>query len=273
MTFPANPQLRNPGWFQRASLLLSLALISTSVFCQPRLVLKKSGNYQVGERISREITVLDRNLQEVPLLDLVRADSLVVVLVLFGGGMRSRPDREEFRGTLWCEDSFDDLSVQRALYHWFKERPVQFIPVAVPPVYKPETFGWEDDDFLGHPPESTVFTEAARSFVDATEREALSGLIPYPILYYDPKFRLLQNKEERELGPEYGSVRNWQGKFRWSEDGRKYGVPILWFLDNQGKVLTPPLYGNEYEGDPPQVHYGFREARDLIEELLQQTGR
>lgn len=269
---PSSKFDRRPERACHTGLLMAATLwiFASTVFCQPRLTVKRATSYLPGDQISPEITVLDRDLKPLGLLDLFDKDSKVVVLVLFGGGMKSRPDELEFRGSLWCQDSFDDLSVQRALYQYFKGRSVQFIGVAVPPVYKPSAYGWGDDDFLGQPENSSIYLDAARSFVSATETEVLTKLIPYAEVYYDPRFRLLQNKEERILGPEYGPVHAWQGKFKWHLDPRKYGAPTLWFLSSRGVVMAAPLFGNEYDGDPPQIAYGFREARELIESLLEQ---
>jgi hypothetical protein len=235
---------------------------------QPKLVLKTTESYQVGDRVSEEIFILNKDMKKIPLLKLIKPDTRVVVLIFFGGGMKSRPDRTEFRGTLWCEDSFDDLSVQRALFHTFKDSAVQFVPVAVPPVYRPTSYGWEESDFLGSSEDSDTYLDAARSFIEATEREVASGLIPFPEVYYDPKFRLAQNRGERDLGPEYGTVYDWQGKLKWHQDARRYGAPTIWFLSGDGTVLAEPFFGNDYDSDPPEIYYGFAEGRDLIENLL-----
>jgi len=253
-------------------LLVLLLVVSsmTPLFCQPKLVLKAADSYEVGDQISEVTFVLDKDMKQVTLRKLIKPETRVVVLIFFGGGMKSPPDRAEFRGTLWCEDSFDDLSVQRALFHTFKDSAVQFLPVAVPPVYRPKAYGWGERDFLGSPDDSDGYLQAARSFIKATEREVASGLIPFPEVYYDPKFRLAQNRGERELGPEYGTVYDWQGKLKWHQDARRYGAPTIWFLSSDGTVLAEPFFGNDYDSDPPEIYYGFAEGRDLIERLLEE---
>jgi hypothetical protein len=235
---------------------------------QPKLIVEEHTGYKVGDRLDPATFVLTNRLQRVRLTDVFSPDSKVVVLILFGGGAKEIPEGEEFRGSLWCEDSLDDLSVQRALYHAFKDRHVQFVPVAVPPVYSPERFAWSPDVFLGQPDSSDLFKRAVKSFLKATEVSVLDGTIPFPEVYYEPRFRLAQNHGERQLGPEFGIVHDWQGKLKWHLDGRKYGTPTLWFLDRRGTVLTEPLFGNDYDSEPPNITYGYREAKELLDELL-----
>ncbi len=249
-------------------LLLFISGLSF-VFCQPRLIVKKSDTYRVGDRLDADLVLFDKDFNEKRLLELIKPGTRVAVLIVFGGGMESHPDEEEFRGPLWCEDSFDDLGVQRALVQAFKNQAVQFIPIAVPPVYHADSYGWDEDDFLGKPDESEVFQAAARSFIEKTEKEVRNGLLPYQAVFYDPKFRLAQNREERELNADFGRIYPWQGKLKWHQDGRKYGTPTLWFISGEGEVLAAPLFGNDYDGDPPEINYGYHDARKLIEGLLE----
>ena len=209
---------------------------------------------------------------KVRLLDLIDSDTRVAVLVLFSGGIKELPPGRKKRGPLWCEDSFDDLPIQRALLGAFKVRAVQFIPIAVPPVYHAANYGWDEDDSLGFPDDSEQYLAAARTFIQATEEAVKSTLLPFHEIYYDPKFRLAENSDERKLDSGYGTVYEWQGKLRWGTDARRYGTPVFWFLNSSGRVLTEPLLGNNYDADSPEINYGFREVSDLLEELLGETG-
>ncbi len=262
---PSRAKAQLSAW---PGLLLGVAMVcGSTAFCQPRLIAPPVEGYGVGDLVDPGTLVLDKDLQPKTLKELIKPETELVVLVLFGADFKSSPG-EDHRGPFWCEDSFDDLAVQRALFHAFKDRPVQFIPVAVPPVYNPSRYGWTDNVFLDQPDDSEAFLEAARGFVERTEGEIRSGLIPFPEVYYDPKFRLAQNKKERELGPGFGKIYDWQGKLKWRQDGRKYGTPTIWLLGKDGRVLTEPLFGNDYDSDPPEIHYEFNEAKEMIEGLL-----
>lgn len=245
---------------------LVLALVAGA---QPRLKVKSPTSYVPGDAIDEATFVLDRQLQDIRLTDLIDAETQVAVLIIFGGGAAEAPGDEPLRGGLWCEDSYDDLALQRALLHHFKERPVQFIPVAVPPVYHRQ-FGYPEGVFLEHPDDHPACRRAAQDFVEATEKQRVAGVIPYPSIYYDPKFRLAQNRSERELGTSFGKIFEWQGKLKWHQDPRTYGTPTIWLLDNQLRVLSEPFFGNDYDGDPPQINYGFHDVRKRIEEHLEQ---
>ena len=248
-----------------ATACLVLASVAAA---QPRLKVKAPSSYQPGDMVSDSTVLLDRQLRTVRLADLIDAETRVAVLVIFGGGARKPPGDEPLRGGLWCEDSYDDLSIQRALLHHFKDRPVQFIPVAVPPVYHHQ-FGYSEGVFLEHPDDHPAYRKAAQSFVEATEELRRADLIPYPTIYYDPKFRLAQNRKEWVLDADFGEIFSWQGKLKWHLDPRKYGTPTIWLLDGQGRVLSDPFFGNDYDGDPPQINYGFHTIRERIEQYLE----
>lgn len=262
---PGGSRDRRPGWLLSIAGVIVLSV--SAAFCQPRLITETPSGYQVGDQVDGTTLLLDNEMRPRQLKDLIEPETKVVVLIIFGAGFATPPEGAH-RGPFWCEDSFDDLSVQRALYSALKNEPVQFIPVATPPVYNPAPFGWEDNVFLDQPDESEAYKEAVRSFIAATERQVESGLIPFPKVYYDPKFRLAQNKKQRELGPGFGKIYDWQGKLKWSLDSRRYGTPTLWILDGDRTVLTEPLFGNDYDSDPPEINYEFRDTRELIEKWL-----
>lgn len=255
-------------------LLISLSiagLVAAAASGQegPRLVTTEPASYVPGEKIDPSIWLLDNQLQRVRLIDILKPDTRVALLIFFGGAAADFPDAEA-RGPLWCEDSFDDLAVQRAAYHEFLDNPsVQFIPVAVAPVYHAERFGFGDDVFLSRPDHSPEYIQAVRSFVDLTEAARATTLLPFEAIYYDPKHRLAQNRKERELGEGFGEIYPWQGQFKWHGDPRRYGTPTIWFLGPDGKVLHSPLVGNDYDAESPEINYGYRELKQIIEQLLE----
>jgi hypothetical protein len=247
-------------------LLLFLGAIAAA---QPRLIAPTApSSYQPGDRIDPESFVLDRSMEPVRLLDLLNPETRVAVLILFGGAAAAVPQDIPFRGPLWCQDSLDDLGVQRALVRQFAGRPVEFIAVAVPPVYGADRYGFDDDIFLTEPPSSDAYLRNVRVFIEETEKYREGGLLPFEAVYYDPKFRLAQNKAERELDAGYGPVYPWQGLLKWRGDPRRYGTPTIWLIGPQGEILAPPFFGNDYDATPPQVLYGFSELRYAVERLL-----
>jgi hypothetical protein len=251
---------------RRLPALLLAVVLSAGLFSagQPRLITRgKVESYRPGDRIDPEVFVLDANQQRVRLLDLLDPDARLVVLSILGGGAAAVPD-EGARGPLWCADSFDDLAIQRALVGEFKDDPVQFLAVAVPPVYSPERYGYPDNVFLDRSEQSEDYRQAAQTFIETTEAARKSTLIPYAEVYYDPSFRLLFNSVYRKAGTGYGEVYDWQGRFKWEGDPRRYGVPTIWLLRPDGEVLREPFWGNEYGGDPPKVEYGFAELRSAV---------
>src|SRR5690606_9415278 len=174
--------------FMTVGLMLTI-LTSEALWSQPRLVTSAPAGYQVGERIDPNTTVLERDRSTVRLVDLIRDDTQVAVLIIFGGALLQKPP-EPFRGELWCRDSFDDLGIQRALVHYFKNQPVQFIAVAVPPVYGPDRYGYPDHVFLREPDTSSLYQQALSGFIDATESLRENSLLPFESIYYDPRFHL-----------------------------------------------------------------------------------
>jgi hypothetical protein len=244
-------------------ILLLLLSGAATLLAQPRLVTRSPASFTVGERVDTGLFVLDREMNRVRLREIIDPQSKVVVLVFFGGSADEARNRERgFRGPLWCEDSFDDLAVQRALVRAFRGEPVQIIAVASPPVYNPEPYGYAD--FLGVPEKSSDYVANTRLFIDRTEEQRRGGLLPFDRIYYDPKLRLLRRPSDSGGEDEFP----WEGKFKWHRDLRTYGVPTLWLLDGEGVVLHEPFFGNDYDSTPPNVNYGYKDLRQAIQQFL-----
>ncbi len=236
-----------------------LLAASAATFGQPRLQVEKPYGYQVGEKIDEALTVLDGSLQPHSLVGLIKPETKVVVLVAFGG-YAARVPEGRFRGPLWCEDSFDDLAVQRALVAAFRHAPVQFIGVAVPPVYNPAAYGYTENAFLGFPDDSAEFAANAKRFIEGTQEQVSRKLIPFDQVFYDPKYRLAEKPGSTAV--------TWQGKLRWHLDPRKYGLPIIWLIGPKGEILQEPFFSNDYDSDPPQIMYQFQDVKAAIEKYL-----
>lgn len=204
--------------------------------------------YRPGDRVDPATWVYDENLEPRRLLDILAEGPPVTVMVLFGGPALQTPARE-FRGPLWCQDSFDDLAIQRAAANSFPPNQVRFIGVAVPPVFGPERYGFPSALGELRASERPDVRKALREFVERTLGLRETGLLPYHELFFDPELTLLRRSQ--------GEAPRWSGRFKWREDSRTYGVPTIWLLSRDGSVLAPPCWGNDYGSRPPEVRYGY----------------
>jgi hypothetical protein len=104
--------------------------------------------------------------------------------------------------------------------------------------------------------------------VEKTEALKEDGTLPFDPIFYDPRFRLLDNPNEHEHVPAYGPVHPWQGRFKWFEDDQRYGTPTIWLLDKELRVLREPFWGNVYEGVPVQLNYTVRDVIKALDQCL-----
>jgi hypothetical protein len=213
------------------------------------------------------VSFLDRELKTVNLASQVHESTKIVYLVILGGApSRKRADK---RGPLWCGDSIDDLGIHRTVYYNYADKGVTFVPVATPPVYSGDRYGYPTDVFLVEPESAKAYQSAVSEFIYKTEKLKTDGTIPFDPVFYDPRFRLLDNANEHEHVPAYGTVYPWQGRFKWHEDEQRYGTPTIWLLDGDLKVLREPFWGNVYEGVPVQIHYTVRDVVKALDHALQ----
>jgi len=220
--------------------------------------------YVPGDIVDGDVFFLDVQQKRVKLLDAIRPDSKVVVLVIIGGAYLTTTDKH---GGMWCEDTLFECGNLKAAFNAWKDKGVQFICVACPPVYS-DRYGWEKGVFLDEADGSEKYDKAARQFIEKTEALKKDGTIPLDTLYYDLRYRLLWNRKEYAAKPAYGTVYGWQGRFKWKKDEQRYGTPCLWFLDPKGKILREPLYGNNYGSVPPKIMFTYWEIEAAIGESL-----
>ena len=222
--------------------------------------------YRLGDQVDSSVSFLDRNQQLVTLADQVDEYSKVLCLVIFGGAHARKP--ADKRGQLWCVDSSDDLAIQRTVYFNYINEGVTFVPVATPPVYSGNSYGYSEDVFLVEGDDSPRYQGAVTEFVEKTEALIQDGTIPFDPIFYDPRFRLLDNRNEHTHVPAYGPVQPWQGRFKWYQDHQRYGTPTIWLLDSQLRVLTEPFWGNVYESVPVQINYTVRDVTVALDRAL-----
>jgi hypothetical protein len=190
----------------------------------------------------------------------------VVYLVVFGGSFRSKPAGK--RGELWCEDSVDDLVMERSVYLNYADKGVTFVPVATPPVYDSPRYGFPENVFLTEPESSSLYRDSVQVFIDRTEALKGDGTIPYDPVFYDPRFRLLDNPSEHEHVDACGPVHSWQGRFKGPGDTQRYGTPTIWLLSRELEVLREPFFGNEFGRVPLRIHYTVRDVAAALDEAL-----
>lgn len=234
---------------------------------QPRFIVPESAGYLPGAPIDSDVEVWTAEGGKVRLLDLWDSDRQVVVLVLLGGASVG-DEANSRRSELWCDDSFDDLAVQRAFVTWAENRPVGFVAVAIPDVLAPEADG-SGNIFLEAPEDSAPFRKKFARFVEQTEKQRSSSLLPFDRIFYDPRGKLILGEDSLgSVSEGYGEIDDWQGKFKWHIDPRTYGLPTIWLLNGDGTIAGEPFWGNDYDSHPPRISYGFRELKDAVEALL-----
>ena len=229
----------------------------------------KQSCYRPGDEVDSRVFFLDPNGRSVTLADQIDESTKVLYLIVFGGAYaKKKPDK---RGRLWCGDSSDDMAVHRSVYFNYAGEGVTFVPVATPPVYS-TGYGFRQDVFLAEPEGSAAYQEALAEFIEKTEVLKEDGTIPFDSIFYDPRFRLLDNPNEHEHVPAYGSIHPWQGRFKWFEDDQRYGTPTIWLLDAKLRVIRAPFFGNVYEGVPVQINYTVRDVVGALDEALEAAG-
>jgi hypothetical protein len=223
-----------------------------------------SSCYLPGDTIDGDVFFQDTQMKPVRLLDALKPGAKVTVLTIIGGAYLTTTDKH---GGIWCEDTLDEFGSIKAAVNAFKDKGVQFLGVACPPVYS-DRYGWEKGVFLDLPETSAEFNQAARQFIGKTEALRKDRTIPLETLFYDLRYRLLWNKKEYSAREGYGAVYPWQGKFKWHKDEQRYGTPCLWFLDPKGRILREPLYGNNYSSVPPKILFTYWELEGALGESL-----
>ena len=225
-------------------------------------------HYQLGSQLSEQVTVSDNAGAAIGLAKLI-ADSeaeLSVIFIFGGGGMGHK--RATKNGGLWCPDSYEDMHILRSLHNHYKGR-VAIMPIAVPPVFHSELLGYEKDLFFTDKA-SLNYKKALNSFVDSTEAAFKQGTIPVQP-FYDNDFNLLISQQRSKQRSAISPVKPWHGAFRAANETQHYGVPNLWLIDANGKIVAEPFRGNIYRphGGDIKINYTLNDVVEVIEENLQ----
>ena len=226
----------------------------------------KQRSYRPGDEVDSSVSFLDSEGRAVTLADQIDGATKLLYLIIFGGAYaKKEPDK---RGRLWCGDSSDDMAVHRTVYFNYAGEGVTFVPVATPPVYS-TGYGFKKDVFLVEPENSSAYQSALAEFIEKTEVLKQDGTLPFDAVFYDPRFRLLDNPSEHEHVPAYGTIHPWQGHFKWFEDEQRYGTPTIWLLDANLRVIRTPFWGNVYEGVPVQINYTVHDIIRALDAALE----
>jgi len=222
--------------------------------------------YAPGETIATEVYVYDAAGHRRRLLEMATPQTKVLYLLVFGGPTYNSARSQ---GGLWCEDTFNDMPISNYLYLKYRERGVTFVPVACPPIYHAQTFGY-DGNVLWSKPEGTLEWHAAlANFIKATRALQENHVIPFDDLYFDPKFRLLFNFAKMgELPPLPERAPVWMGKFKPAGDQQCYSTPAIWLLSPNGEVLHAPFSGNRYAQAEQRLRYTARDLEDVLVQAL-----
>jgi hypothetical protein len=250
---------------RRQFLKIGSASILAAGFQLPRNARSAQATcYMPGDTIDSAVFFLDAALKPVQLTSIIKPETKVVVLAIFGGAYLTTTDKH---GGIWCEDSLDEFANLKAASNGWKDKGVQFVAVSCPPVYS-DRYGFEKDVFLDEPETSPRYRSAVSQFIEKNEALRKDRTIPFDVVYYDPRFRLLWNPKEHAAVAAYGPVHSWQGKFKWHKDEQRYSTPCIWFLNTKGTVLREPLYGNNYSAVPPKILFTYWELDGAIGESL-----
>ena len=249
----------------RATIKFIVSLVLVVAF---QSIVRSQQHYQLGSHISEQVSVFDKTGANLGLQKLI-ADSgaeLSVVFIFGGGGMGHQ--RAEKNGGLWGPGSYGDMHIVRSLHNHYKDK-VAIIAIAVPPVFHSDLLGYQKGLFFSDKA-SPDYQKALRSFVDSTQASFEQGTIPVQP-FYDNDFNLLISQQQISLQNKSVPAKTWHGAFRAKNETQHYGVPNLWLIDSNGKVIADPFRGNVYRphGGSININYTLNDVVEVIDATLQ----
>ena len=205
--------------------------------------------YLPGDRIGRNVLVETADGRSVRLADIIGARPGVraVVLTILAGG---EAVDEAKRGGFWCEDSYAEIANLRHLRLRYESAGVLFVGVLCPPVHHEALFGYKPGAFARQPDNDPVYQFNRERFVAASLKLAERDALPFDLVLFDPRFRLLS------------------GRFKWFRDTQAYGTPTTWVLTPRLDVAGPPFFMNVYESDGRKLRYAADDIAALIDRVL-----
>lgn len=223
------------------------------------------GRYTAGSQISASVTVQDKtgNSHRLAQRILDSGHELNIVYLFGGGGMGHA--QTNATGGLWCPDSFEDMHILRSLVNHYHDK-LGFFAIAIPPVYHMRQLGFTERSLLDGQRGEDSHQAAREAFIDSTEQAFARGTIPVAPLY-DLEFNFLISDKQARLRKYADPPQPWHGAFRAKNENQQYGVPNLWLIDGQGKVLVEPFRGNVYRahGGDITINYTLTDVIAAIE--------
>ncbi len=245
--------------FAKLSALM-LAFLVTS-----KLLAQQPDAFEVGDKIPDDVFVVDASGENRKLLDLVKPETKVIYLLVFGGPSMS----DRTHGGLWCEDSFNDLPTSNYIRLKYEDSGVEVVPVVCPPVYHEDLFAFEEDAFLKSRQNSEKYQDNFKTFVNATKALQTLETIPFKAVFFDPRFQLMLNHKKTTVNSEYaGKKLSWLGKFKPQDDTQTYSTPTIWLLSKDGEVLHAPFFGNRYNPTTQKIVYTVLDVERAVLEAL-----
>ncbi|MHC4991438.1 MAG: hypothetical protein ACYTGC_10695, partial [Planctomycetota bacterium] len=105
-----------------------------------------------------------------------------------------------------------------------------------------------------------VYRSNRERFVRATEHLRERDAMPFDVVLYDPRFRLLAKHQ--------GDEATWAGRFKWHQDDQTYGTPTVWVFPADRTLLGPPFFKNVYESEGRKLRYTPRDVGVMIERAM-----
>jgi hypothetical protein len=249
---------------QRRHFLGSALLLAAAHPRLARAAAEPPASYAPGETLDPETFVLDADGTRVRVADRAEPTTRLLYLLIVGGANGPGNDRGP---RVWCPDSAREVELHATLIERYRERGLTPLVVAVPPVYSgARRTGYPAGVFLDLADTAPEHREAVAAFVERSEALRRAGALPFAALFYDPRFRLLDDPDKGPHAPAYGPVPAWQGRLRPRDETQTYGTPVVWLLDRELRVLHEPFHGNVYERPP--LRYTEADLRAAIEALL-----
>ena len=222
-------------------------------------------SYDAGSQIGQQVSVLNDQGDSLSLRQIIQERGKAVNIVfIFGGGAMGH-EKGKDRGGLWCPDSYEELHIIRSLKSAYAKQ-VGFFPIAVPPAHHTQYLGSSKGIFLQSDRGGEEYQTAVSGFIDSTQEAVTAGTIPYQT-FYDAGYNFMVSEQvlaSRE------SRQDWHGAFRAANEAQTYGVPSIWIVDDEGRVLQPPFRGNIYHdhGEGILINYTLSDVVRALESEL-----
>ncbi len=158
---------------------------------------------------------------------------------------------------------------ERHLRLEYSARGVLFVGILCPPVHHEQRFGYDAGSFLTRADDDPLYQRNRRRFVEASLKLHEQGALPFDVVFFDPRLRMLADPRVGEPADRTGPRPPWQGRFKWFEDTQMYGTPTTWVLTRDLGVPGPPFFMNVYESEGRKLRYTARDIAVMLDRVLE----